>query len=289
MEIELNSETANDWKDFELKVFEILSLSGVQNITHEKQFSSKKVDIYFETSTFGSKRKYAVECKNYKKTLHQSDISMIYSGHLALLTTNELTDLLIVSNARLGPSAQSYVDSTPNLSHMSFNDLRNSLIDFRGYLSGIKLKFGKEDVLNYYIEPHGSIKYLETEEIDQTPNSDFRNLVDLILSEIKHPTYPLVVLGAYGIGKTTLAKKIFLTLLSEWENDSGAPIPIYISLDRMMREQSLEGLLGSLFTTSAPCNGYNFDLFCTLNEMGYFTLIFDGLDEAATRQERAPC
>lgn len=274
-----NSGEKNDWKKFELMVFNVLSLSGMQVVTHEKQFASKKVDIYFENLSFGSKRRYAVECKNYKKVLHQGDIAEIYSSHFALFNANEITDLLIVSNARLGPSAQSYVDSIANLSHMSFNDLRNSLIDFRGYLAGVKLKFNKEDVWNYYIEPHGSIKNMNTGEIIQTPNEKYCNLVDLILSEIKYSTDPLVVLGAYGIGKTTLAKKIFLIMLNDWEEDSGSPIPIYISLDRMMREQSLEGLLGSLFTTSAPCSGYNFDLFCILNEMGYFTLIFDGLDE----------
>jgi len=47
----------------------------------------------------------------------------------------------------------------------------------------------------------------------------------------------------------------------------------------MTHEQSLEGLLGSLFTSVAPCEGYNFNLFCSLNAMGLFVLIFDGLDE----------
>jgi hypothetical protein len=192
---------------------------------------------------------------------------------------NEITDLLIVSNGRLGPSAQSYVDAIPQLSHQTYDDLRNSLIDFRSYLAGYKDKFINDDVFHYYVDLKGRMWSSPNTGTPSDARKAGDDLLSLILAEMRNPSLPLVVLGAYGVGKTTLAKKLFLELMGAWERNPAEPIPIYISLDRMMREQSLDGLLGAMFTSTAPSPGYSFDLFCTMNEKGHVVPILDGLDE----------
>ena len=103
----------NDGKDFERRVFDLLNLKGAHNLTREKQLSSKKIDLYFETAIFGTRLKYAVECKDLSRTLSHGEIAIIYSEYSGLLKSAEITDLLVVSNSRLGPTAQSYVDSIP--------------------------------------------------------------------------------------------------------------------------------------------------------------------------------
>jgi hypothetical protein len=52
----------NTGREFERRVAELLALKGVLNLTHEKQFKTKRVDIYFETVEFGARRRYGVEC-----------------------------------------------------------------------------------------------------------------------------------------------------------------------------------------------------------------------------------
>jgi NACHT domain/Restriction endonuclease len=269
----------SDGKQLEQRVHALLSLKGVHNLSREKQFASKKVDLYFETTLFGARRRYGVECKDYTDVLTQSDLSSIHFTYAAAFRANDITDLLIISNGQLAPSAQSYIDSIPQLSHMSIAELRNSLIDLRGYLGGLKTRFLAEDVLKYYVESHGYRRDPKTGAITQTPNDTDKNLIALVHRHFAQPSLPLVVLGEYGLGKTTLAKQLFLSLLATWESDPASPIPIYISLDRMMREQSLEGLLGTIFTSVAPSEGYNFDLFRSLSDLGHLALIFDGIDE----------
>lgn len=245
----------NDGKSFEETIYNLLALRGVQNLVREKQFGSKKADIYFEIVTFGSRKRFAVECKDYTSVLSQKAISAIHSGYAGLFETSIITDLLIVSNGKLAPSAQSYVDSIPSLSYQTFSDLRSSLIDLSSYLYGLRERFLSDPAFNYYVD----MKATSVDTGMVTPVS--RDAKTSLLARLSNPSKPLIVFGAYGIGKTTLAKKLFLELLSLREMDERRPIPIYISLDRMATEQSLEGLLGTLFTSDFCAEGYNFDLF----------------------------
>lgn len=258
----------------------------MSNLTAERQFSSKKPDLYFETTVFGSRRRYAVECKDYTRTLDQGHISKIAAGYEALFKSGEITDLLIVANAELGPSARSYVEELPHVSYMTEEGLRNSIIDFRGYLAGLKARFTSNPVYNYFVEPHGGVLKRPGEFVESTPSDDHPHLRSLILQRLEAANHPLVVLGAYGIGKTTLAETLFLDLIRQWERQPNSPIPIYISLDQMRKEQTLEGLLGALFTSTAPAPGYNFDLFRRMNSLGHFTIILDGLDEMRHKLSR---
>lgn len=267
----------NDGQMFERSVFELLALKGAQNLSRERQFSSKKVDLYFEESSFGGRRRFAVECKDFSRTLTQANLAEIKAGYDGLLRDSSITNLLVVSNGKLAAGAQSYVDSIPELSHMTIEDLRNSIIDLRGYLNGLKQRFSADPTFEYFVTPAGRVK---SDAGEYHPTED---LVETILAELGQTRLPFAVLGAYGIGKTTLARKLFIRLLEDREEDSTKPIPIYIALHRMMREQSLEGLLGGIFTAVSPSPGYNFDLFCALNERGHFVLILDGLDEMRHR------
>ena len=146
----------NDGKSFENAVHTLLTLKGVSNLSREKQFESKKADMYFEMSVFGGLQRYGVECKDLKRTLTKSLISSIYSEYQGFLQEKDITNLLVISNNQIAPGAQSYVDSITSLSHMTLDELRNSLIDFRDYLMGLKSRFNKDPALSYYFEPQGT-------------------------------------------------------------------------------------------------------------------------------------
>lgn len=268
----------NDGSELERAAYQLLALKGVQNLSREKQLRSKKPDLYFETTAFGSRRRYAVECKDYSGTLTQSEISRIRSEYEGAFRDNEISDLLVITRGGIAPSAQSYVDAVPELSHLALQDLRNSIIDFRSYLSGLKERFLSDPAFCYYVPPEGSI-----EGIDGNSSTKEPKLLEAVKAGLDECRKPFAVLGAYGIGKTTLAKRLFLDLYEAWERDNSRPVPIYIGLHRMMREQTLEGLLGAVFTSVTPCTGYNFDVFCSLNAAGAFVLLLDGFDEMRHR------
>lgn len=264
-------------KQFENQVADLLVLKGVRKLTREKQFPSKKADLYFEIDAFNSTKRYVVECKSTRNIITQSEIAKIASQYDSIIRAGEATDLLIVGWSPIAPSAQSYVDGISHIAYATVADLRNSIIDFRGYLTGLRAKFLSDPANNYYVMPSGSV-------LDNDANiTPVPNLLKSLLKDIRKGDRPTIVLGSYGIGKTTLSQRIFLHLMRKWERFPDQPIPIYVSLDLMRREQSLEGLLGTLFTSISPASGYNFNLFCEMNEKGYFILILDGMDEMRHR------
>jgi len=269
----------NDGKEFERIVAGLLRLKGAQSLTREKQLPSKKIDLYFEEVVYGKRRRFAVECKDLAGVLTKADVEKIHISYLACFRSAEITDLLIVSRAQLAPSAQSYVDALPEITFQTQDELRNSIIDFNGYVAGLKARFLQDEVWHYHVPPQGTFHDAEGQEIASTPTRDSPDLCTAILERFQRQEGPMIVLGAYGIGKTTLARQLFLEIADAWERDPSAPIPIYISLERMQQEQSLEGLLGSVFTTGSVATGYTFDSFVSLNDQGHFTVILDGIDE----------
>jgi hypothetical protein len=266
-------------KQFENAVYDLLRLKGVTNLTRERQFSSKKADIYFEANSYGSRRRYAVECKGSIRTLSQANVAEIYAGYAGLFATNEITDLLVVTPDRLAPSAISYVESISRIGHLSISALRHSLIDFSHYHAALKATFLSDPARQYYIPSNGI--FVDDPEPDESDQP--LSLHDQILKALDLSKRPIAVLGAYGIGKTTLSRELFLSLLSASEASADRPLPIYIPLDLMAKEQTLEGLLGTLFTSIYPSAGYNFATFCALNEAGHFVVILDGFDEMRHR------
>lgn len=269
----------NDGRQFEERIFGLLHLQGVQALKREIQTPSKKIDIYFETEMFGSRRQYAVECKDYSRTLSQADLAAIKSSYDAVYESRIITDLLVVAPRKLSASAQSYVNSIAWLSFQTEADLKSSIINFRSYLIGVRTRFEDFEVKHYHVPSSGEIRAPDGKVIFRSRDDEDIALDSVILARLREASGPMIVLGDYGIGKTTLARQLFLQLHDEWEREPLQPLPIYISLELMQREQSLEGLLGTIFTSIYPCPGYNFDIFNGMNKQGYFILILDGIDE----------
>jgi hypothetical protein len=93
------------------------------------------------------------------------------------------------------------------------------------------------------------------------------------------PQPPVALLSGYGMGKTTFARHLAFTAAREWLECPGRRIPIFIDLGRISDEQSLEGLLGKVFTSDFRVGNYSFDLFMKLNRNGRFLVILDSFDE----------
>jgi len=253
-----------DPKDFEIAVADLLRLC-VEQVHPETLIGHKKVDLYFEERRLGSVRRVVVECKSSRRPLDQQDLTTIYSNYRPLLDANRVDDLLVVTYAGLTPSASAMVRDARGLSHLRFDELQCSIMDFRSYLGSLVYQFSENGLSDYYIP------------LNVVDGSDLEKFA---LKWIKSgSSQPVAILGSYGMGKTTFARRLASVLAETALRDSQSRIPILVRLGDISSEQSLEGLLGKLFTATHVVRNYNFGLLMRLNELGRFVIFLDGFDE----------
>lgn len=251
-------------KIFESMVGELLRLSGFE-VKNEIILGHKKVDLYIEERRLGSMRRTAVECKNYEQALGQAQVTEIYANYRPLYESNLIGEVLLVTRKGLTPSANSMVMNTRELSHLTFDQLQNSVMDFSPYLSGLVQQFDDQGLSKYYIDP---------------VSQDGNQLEEMTLKWINgSDERPIAVLASYGMGKTTFARRMSYVLATDAIHESRNRIPILIKLGDISSEQSLEGLLGKAFTAAAIVRNYTFSTFVRLNQLGRFVILLDGFDE----------
>jgi hypothetical protein len=251
-------------KNFEDEVANLLELANF-NVKHEMLLGHKKVDLYITEQRFGSVRRIAVECKSSSRSLTQAQVSYIYSNYRPLIDANLIDEVLVVTKNCLTPSALAMVDATRDIAHIASADLFNLVMDFGPYLVGLQAQFHENGLSSYYVPPL---------------DNNRQDLEKLLLDWWGLPTsQPIAILGSYGTGKTTLARRMAHILASKALRNREERIPILVRLGEISSEQSLEGLLGKLFTARSVVRNYSFDVFMALNSMGRFVVFLDGFDE----------
>lgn len=246
---------------------EVAGLLGLAHFDVQREIliGHKRVDLLVLEKRLGSIRRIGVECKNLNRKLTKEQVNLIYSDYRSLCDNHLIDEILIVTDKGLSPSALSMVEATRDLNHMTLDDVFNLVMDFRPYLEGLERQFDEQGLSSYYIQPS---------------TMEGQNFEALIFDWIKSTdSSPIAVLGSYGTGKTTLARRIASTLASRAKEYGNNRIPILLRLGEISSEQSLEGLLGKLFTAHSVVRNYTFDLFMNLNRMGHFVVILDGFDE----------
>lgn len=252
--------------DFERDVRELLQLQGWQ-VTEEKILGHKKIDAYAERpDSLGAIQRLAIECKGWERPLSQNDVTFIYANYHPLIEANLIDTILIVTIEGLAPSASTYIGQTRSLRHLTHSQLLNTLIDFKVHIQGMISAYMADDVSKYYVPQD----YSEGEGIIEQYLLDWVESTD---------TRPVAVLGGYGFGKTTLAKRLAHKLALRCIENTSARIPVIIPLATIATDQTLEGLLGRQFTSITLCHNYNFQLFTSLNVRGRFVFFLDGFDE----------
>jgi hypothetical protein len=266
--------------DLEEDVKRILQIQGWR-VTSELLVEYKKVDCLIEKKVhFGRMERIAVECKDYSGALTQSEAAEIYANYLPLVQNGMIDYLMLVTRNEIAPSAKTFCSAARGMMHTSYFMLLNSLIDFSGYVHGLISQYRYDDLDRYYV-PQSCREVLLTEEDSSSPVSTaIASVEEEIFTWIESDSAdPVAVLAGYGMGKTTLAKRIAYLLARSFTTDSQSRIPILIRLEDIGSEQSLEGLLGTQFTSRSVVDSYNFNIFMELNSRGRFVIILDGFDE----------
>ncbi|MFY0629729.1 MAG: NACHT domain-containing protein [Flavobacteriaceae bacterium] len=257
---------SKSWEIFENNVLELIKLQGWE-VKPECLIGHKKVDIYAEKNgDFNKRVKVAIECKEYSKKLTRSQVITIFSDYLSLCESKKIDYLLLVTSYGIAPSALNFEDQTDKFIHITYNELLNSILDFSNYIQGLKGIFSENLLHKLYIP-----QYVE--------NTD--TLLEEYIKEWihKYDSEPIAILGGYGLGKSSLAKRIAYLLSVDYLKSRTSRIPILIKLEHIATEQDLEGLLGTQFTSHSVVDNYNFRLFMKLNELGRFVFLLDGFDE----------
>jgi len=251
------------WREFQNEVAHLFRISGYE-VVQDRLLVFKKVDLLVSEWRLGKLHRIAVECKYWNKALTQQDVSEIYANYLPLVPAS-VDEILIVTKAGAADSASAMVAISPHLRHLSYAELHANIMDFRAYLKRLEDQYSENGLNRYYVPPL-------TQEGD-----DFAVIVDAWLAE--QTSEPIAVLGSYGLGKTTFARHLAFKYAQRALTDATERIPILVPLGDIANEQSLEGLLGKLFTATNYVKSYNFSTFLELNKLGRFIVLFDGFDE----------
>ncbi|WP_457356237.1 NACHT domain-containing protein [Roseateles sp. P5_D6] len=233
----------------------------------EQFIGGTKVDIAFLQPNWGRHQRVAVECKNYDRPLTKADFEGIYAKYQPMLDSRSVDQVLIVSNKPIGAAALAYVNNWRGASHQTFRELEESLLGLRPYIEGLAK-----------LVPTADAKYVEARFED--PRSAGESALDEIQAWALDPVgNSLAILGSYGQGKTSLARRIAAYFASSYLANPTKRIPILKSLGDVVHETRLEGLFGAQFTADSPAPGFQFKTFEHLNRSGRLLVILDGFDE----------
>lgn len=246
-------------------VFKLLVAAGKEGVSTEKNIGGKNSDVfYLEKDVLpGPRKKIVAECKNYKKSLSRSDYDKIYNTYNTVKT--QFDYLIIVTTNGLAPGVRESLELTDWVKHLTFFEFCHFLLGFSRYVESLKVGFNQHGLSSYYV-PLNSVEGGDIEE----------EISEWIESPAKRP---LAVLAGYGMGKTSLAKRIAYKYASTSRTDSLSRIPMYIELGGIYAEQDIQGLICKHCTTRNPVENFNYDLFLEFNRQGLLLLILDGFDE----------
>lgn len=237
-----------------------------KDVDVEVLLGHKRVDIVWRRQEFGNKaRVVAIECKKYSRALSLEQVSGIWADYSALYDQHLIDEVLLITSQDISATAKGYANGMRALSYMTFSQLQDATLNVRAYLRSLEASYSEEGIENYYIASHCDAGVEVVTHISDWMTAEGR------------PT--LAVLASYGMGKTTTARKVAAELANAHLEGEQVRIPIYVQLQEIVGEQSLEGLLGKVLAARAPIEGYHFDTFMTLNKAGRFLVILDGFDE----------
>jgi NACHT domain len=116
--------------------------------------------------------------------------------------------------------------------------------------------------------------------IDQRRYRESQGLVNIVDKWIEsEPSYPLALLGSYGTGKSSFARRISYILAERYISDPTSRIPFLIELKEFGSHQDIRGLVTHELVNRHGVSNGSFELFQSLNAAGRFVIVLDGFDE----------
>jgi hypothetical protein len=254
-------ERGNAFRDL---VASMLAAAGfVAETEAREQF--KKVDVRWQREDLDGLLRYIVEAKDHAGTLGMSECREFANDYGTLVESRQVERAWLVSKGPLSADGRALVDAKRGCKAMTFPEFQRRLLGLDNYLHELIATYDAAKIAQWYVPLH-------TED-----NEDLENVVRKWIDE--EDALPLAIVAGYGKGKSTFARHISAIFAREALDEPWRRAPVLVPLGDIVDEQSLEGLLGKIFTSRPGVRGYNFGLFEKLNNAGRYVVIFDGFDE----------
>jgi hypothetical protein len=256
------TEIGNEFREYILDLLR----SKFPDAHSEGKADWKNADIVFTMMELGKRIKVAVECKNYNRALNTNDFSKIVADYKSSLD-KEINILLIISTRPIASASRQFVESEKNLRFMTVSELERWLVGLSQYVRTLAEEFNTDEVHHYYVEGR----------FEQTTSTAFAHINTWLNTS---QNSGMAVLGGYGIGKSSLAKRVASEQAKRYLKDPDFErLPILIPLGQVVHETELAGLFGKHFTSHYVLENYSFNTLVRLNSAGRLLIILDGFDE----------
>lgn len=249
---------------FRDRVSGLLAAAGF-NPANETREDFKKVDIRCSKDNIDGMETFFVETKDYEGTLSKKVCIEFVTEYGTLVSSGKADRAWLISKNPISPDGRGLIENNKDLRCYTIEEFQRRLFRIDAYLQEIVTEFEHENINEYYIPP-----YTEN-------NENLEIVVREWIDEKNAP--PLTIMGGYGKGKSTFAKKIAYSLAQEALNDRTKRVPVLVKLGQIVDQQSIESLICTLFSSQHRAEGFHYSLFQPLNKAGQFLIILDGFDE----------
>lgn len=249
---------------FRNKIRDLCISAGYTPLT-EYYVAGKKSDFVYSIFSQPRHKRIAVEAKAYTGNVGKALVAQVVADYTPALRDRSIDEVWVVAENDFSAEARHALELNAGFFPLCYTDFLGTLINFPRYQQFLKLEIEQDGILDYYIPQRFASKGSTSAYVDEWLTNPSRS--------------PIAVLSTYGMGKTSLARVLAYNYVLHSIANPTARIPIYIRLGSLSSQQQIDGLLGTLFTSTVPLSGYTFPLFQKMNELGHFVILFDGLDE----------
>ncbi len=262
-------------KSFEQKTGEIFRLMGYE-VEYNRKIAGNQIDVIIKKKEkITKKHKYFIcECKYWKQNVGIDVVKNSFNVKESVKQELKIKDCdaIIVTSGGFTPEAVSAAQSYDITLH-TYNDLLSELMDFDKYLTNLIHTFESSPLYDLYIEQD----FFPEKENKEINSFEF---VQKWLTKTDRKQFSL--LGDYGTGKTSFARKLAYNMAKEYKEKPGSVrIPFFVDLRQSQKALSLHTLILEQLK-NAGVEPVNADIFLKLLAEGKILLIFDAFDEMAT-------
>ena len=272
----------------EREVARIYALLGAET-QQRLMINHYEIDVHATLLRGPFRISFVVECKEYGAGRAVSAIDMLhFVAKLGAARQRGLADKgIFVTTSSFTKDAHATA-AQHGVQCLLLHDLQNQLVDFQPYLSELIQKFDSSSLGHWYVDQTLS----ELEDYDALSSTDRARVlhgpaIQYLDQRFEAPQQkPLALLGNIGTGKSSLCRAYRAHLARAALMDSSARIPLLVDLRDSRAGMDIHQLIVDSLRRLPGVN-VNLPVYLELQRLGRFFFLLDGLDEMASRVDRA--